>query len=271
MLQELQLEGEKYTQNNSESVNALVKRYVDFQKQDVLQFVNDLEECIQEQQNEISKAALGLGRWVLSPCYNYVKQNANDWFGSMSQVDKQHALSSLHGIVLPGGATTERNVAMVSQNNVNSTISLSMPYTSLTDSGILSSGHAEAMWKKASKLLNDLKVIKAPDDNPKTRWVSSDKGSSPHVVTTSKSNPKKYICDKQCVGWKSHNICAHCVATAEDNGDLEHFLTWFSSSKGKVGPCANNCGEKRDCNKLYCALYYKIIEGYCLHRLECSV
>ena len=171
-------------------MNALVKRYVDFQKQDVLQFVNDLEECIQEQQNEIGKAALGLERWVLSPCYSHVRQNANDWFGSMSQVDKQHVLSSLHGAVLPSGATIDKNVTMVSQSDVNSTISLSMPYTSLTDSGMLSSGHAEAMWRKASKLLNDQKVIKAPDDNPKTRWVSSDKGSSPHVVTTSKSNPK---------------------------------------------------------------------------------
>lgn len=38
-----------------------------------------------------------------------------------------------------------------------------MPHTSLTDYGILSSGHAEAMWNKASKLLNDHKIIKAPD------------------------------------------------------------------------------------------------------------
>lgn len=68
----------KYTQNNSESLNALVKRYVNFQKQDVFQFVNDLEECVREQQNEVRKATIGLGRWTLSPNCSHIGQNASD-------------------------------------------------------------------------------------------------------------------------------------------------------------------------------------------------
>ena len=59
--------------------------------------------------------------------------------------------------------------------------------------------------------------------------------SSPHVVTTSKVNPTRYTCDKQCVGWRAHNICAHCIAAAEDNNELQDFLTWFTASKGKKG------------------------------------
>jgi len=55
LLHDLQIEDEKYTQNNSESLNALVKHYVAFQKQDILQFTNDLEECIHEQQNEVTQ------------------------------------------------------------------------------------------------------------------------------------------------------------------------------------------------------------------------
>ena len=41
-----------------------MKRYVNVQKQDVFQFqfVNDLEECVREQQNEVNKATIGLGR-----------------------------------------------------------------------------------------------------------------------------------------------------------------------------------------------------------------
>ena len=89
------MEEEKYTQNNSESLNALVKRYVNFQKQDILQFVNDLEECVLEQQNEVSKAAIGLGRWSLTSCYSHISQNANNWFSSMSQTEKENTLSSL--------------------------------------------------------------------------------------------------------------------------------------------------------------------------------
>jgi len=74
-------------------------------------------------------------------------------------------------------------------------------------------------------------VIKAPEKNPTTRWVSSDTQSSPHVVTTSKANPHRYVCDKLCVGWKAHNICAHCVAAAEDNSELKEFLTGLPHQK----------------------------------------
>ena len=76
-------------------------------------------------------------------------------------------------------------------------------------------------------------MVKTPDSNPKTRWVSSDTSPSPHVVSTTKVNHRRYVCDKQCVGWKSYNICAHCVATAEDNKELDDFLAWFAQSKGK--------------------------------------
>ena len=74
---------------------------------------------------------------------------------------------------------------------------------------------------------------RAPDSNPKTRWVASDTSSSPHVVTATKINPRRYVCDKQCIGWKSYNICAHCVSAAEDNKELDSFLAWFASSKQK--------------------------------------
>ena len=80
LLCDLGLAGEKYTQNNSESLSALVKRYVNFQKQDVFQFVNDLQECVQEQ-NEVSKAAIGLRRWTLAPYYSHIGQKVGNWFG----------------------------------------------------------------------------------------------------------------------------------------------------------------------------------------------
>ena len=82
-------------------------------------------------------------------------------------------------------------------------------------------------------MLTEKKVIKPPDSNPKTRWVVSDTAPTPHVVTTMKGNKLRYVCDKQCIGWKTHNICAHCIAVAEDNNELEQFLVWFASSKGK--------------------------------------
>ena len=69
---------DKYTQNKSESVNAIIKHYVSFQKQDVLQFVNDLEECVQEQQIEADKAILGLGRRSLAGSYSNMRVTADN-------------------------------------------------------------------------------------------------------------------------------------------------------------------------------------------------
>ena len=52
-------------------------------------------------------------------------------------------------------------------------------------------------------------------------------------MTTTKIKPGRYSCDKQCIGWKTYNICAHCVAAAEDNKELDGCISWFVSSKGK--------------------------------------
>ena len=227
LLRDLGMEDEKYTQNNSESLNALVKRYVNFQKQDVFQFVNDLQECVLEQQNELSKAAIGLGRWTLSPCYSRFEKSANNWFGSMSLTEKQSVITALNTTSESGGS----EASIASENGPSFECSLSVPYTSLN--GILSDGQLEAIWKKASSLLREKKVIKPPDCHPKTRWVASGTSLPPHVVTTAKANPTRYVCDKQCIGWKTHNICAHCIAVAEDNNELQQFLTWYASSKGK--------------------------------------
>ena len=152
LLRDLGMEEEKYTQNNSESLNALVKRYVNFQKQDILQFVNDLEECVLEQQNEVSKAAIGLGRWSLTSRYSHISQNANNWFSSMSQTEKENTLSSLRAAesrderTLPsvsrGGVANQGTSPFVTHADVANEGKLSVPLTLVGDvfSGVLSDG-----------------------------------------------------------------------------------------------------------------------------------
>lgn len=41
--------------------------------------MNDLEECVQEQQNEADKAILGLGRWSLGGNYSGMRVSADNW------------------------------------------------------------------------------------------------------------------------------------------------------------------------------------------------
>ena len=42
------------------------------------------------------------------------------------------------------------------------------------------------------------------------------------------------MCDKQYVGWESRNICAHCLAVAEDDKQLKSFLMWFRTTKTPI-------------------------------------
>ena len=237
LLSSLGVDGEKYTQNNSEAANALVKRYVNFQKQDIFQFVTDLEECVQEQQNEVSKSIVGLG---LEFSYSHMKQNGSVWFSSMSQAEKQNVVSSFRAddtrAAVSGTSCTSGQVTSTpgggpecTPSNPITKCSLSIPYKSIA--GILSDGELQSLWSKASRLLSDGKVVQAPGSVSTTRWVASDSSASPHVVTMSKTGKGRYMCDSQCVGWKSRSICAHCLATAEDNNDIFDFLLWFRSSK----------------------------------------
>ena len=73
LLASLGIDGEKYTQNNSEAANAY-------------KFIDDLEECVKEQQNEVNKSIVGLGYWSLVSSYDYMKQNVDAWFGHTSQM-----------------------------------------------------------------------------------------------------------------------------------------------------------------------------------------
>ena len=103
---------------------------------------------------------------------------------------------------------------------------LSLPYTFI--SGTLSDGELQSLWSKAFQL-SKMKVLKVPVSDGNTWWVFSDSSPSPHIVTKSKTNTGRYMCDNHCVGWKSRNIC--CLAVAEVYKQLKHFLIWFHTTK----------------------------------------
>jgi hypothetical protein len=87
-----------------------------------------------------------------------------------------------------------------------------------------------AIWQKASSLLTEPNaVVLAPGCDPYSRMVKSSSGQRPHMVTKKKTG--QYCCDGTCPNWKSLGICSHSVAAAEDNCDLQSFVTWFAKAK----------------------------------------
>ena len=91
------------------------------------------------------------------------------------------------------------------------------------------------IWSSAQQYLSDLSAIcKSPGEED--AWlVKSSQGKRPHYVKLSKSNRcNRYICDTDCLAYKSSKICAHPDAIAQKNDHLESFLKWFKSQKAQL-------------------------------------
>ena len=87
-----------------------------------------------------------------------------------------------------------------------------------------------AIWNKASELLHESNaVMLAPGCADTARMVKSYSGTRPHLVVRKKGG--QYSCDNACPNWRSMGICAHSVAAAEDNHDLQAYVRWFSNAK----------------------------------------
>ena len=79
---------------------------------------------------------------------------------------------------------------------------------------------------------------------PKSRIVSSDSGTQPHVVSAVSNH--KYTCDASCMQFKSRKLCSHTLAAAADNKDLQDFVDMFVSANTtpNVTPAALARGNK---------------------------
>ena len=93
----------------------------------------------------------------------------------------------------------------------------------------------KGIYEKAKVLLGKQNsIVPAPGCDPKARMVESTRfRDKPHLVTPGKKG--EYRCEKNCPHYNGIRICSHSVATAQDNGELLVFLTWFSQSFSKRG------------------------------------
>ena len=91
------------------------------------------------------------------------------------------------------------------------------------------------IWSNAQHYLSDLSAICKSPGEEDVWLVKSSQGKRPHYVKLSKSNRcNRYICDSDCLAYKSSKICAHSVAVAQKNDHLESFLKWFKSQKPQL-------------------------------------
>ena len=81
-----------FTTNASESVNAMLKRKVDYKRNELPQFLHHLKALIDKQEQEIQKAVVNRAKYALLPEYKKFEKSEDEWFLKMNETDRARHL-----------------------------------------------------------------------------------------------------------------------------------------------------------------------------------
>ena len=222
-----------FTTNASESLNSVIKSKVDYEKSELLKFIEKMQCLVDDQFKEVERAVCRRGKYRFRMNYQFLEVDEQAWFNMTPEMRLKH-MAKVHSQVLipeaedtipmgrvPSSSTTNE-ITMLSESRTF----LSIHFDSFADSVKTPHVVLEGIWKKATDIVNDpLKISSAPGCSSLARMVESRTGKRPHLVTTGKGG--KFMCDSDCPNYKSFGICSHLVASAEVNHMLPSFLEYF--------------------------------------------
>ena len=84
-----------FTTNASESINALLKNQVEYKKSDVPVFLDKLQNAIDEQQKEVERAIVNIGKYRFCEKYKHLVKNEDDWFLKMTLTQRQNHIKKI--------------------------------------------------------------------------------------------------------------------------------------------------------------------------------
>ncbi len=215
---------EIFTTNASESINALMKRKVDYKESEWPHFNAEVGEVVKQQQEEIVRALSGRGQFRLLPQFSHYSVSATTWtrmkpeqrrevINKFSKATMKSKQSTMLGIS-SGASCSYRRIVVNPENSGITKLTLST---------------LQCIWEKAEELINnDNAITTAPGSDTSARMVLSYSSPVPHLV--SKNTSGQYKCDSNCLNWVSSGLCSHSLAVAEMNGDVVTFLNWYKSS-----------------------------------------
>ena len=128
----------------------------------------------------------------------------------------------------PGNADSEKNISQTSQ---------STPLDSL-----VLPPHLKTIWMNANSIFVDsTAIVQAPGDST-AYIVKSLSGQKPHYVRPSKGGGG-FLCDDECLGYKSAKICAHTVSAALKADDIEAYVSGADLGLLQWWGCSSNACE----------------------------
>jgi hypothetical protein len=221
-----------FTTNPSESMNALLKRKVDFKRSELPLFIEKIKEVVTEQQKEVERAIINRGKYQFQTDYRYLQVAESEWFTMNSQQRVKHInkVQSVSVIDVEESLDAQRPCNPSMNTLPNSSTMLSVDVDIAAQGMSVPLPAMEGIWRKAKDLLSDTKCMSpAPGQSSQARMVLSFGGKVPHMVIPTQGGG--FNCDSNCPNWKSLCLCSHTVAVAEANGKLAEFIAFVRKKK----------------------------------------
>ena len=98
-----------FTTNTSESINAMLKRKVDYKRNDLPVFLEKVKQLIQEQ-DEIEKAVISRGKYAVHPEFKKLVKTEGEWFTKMKESERVGHLQRFATFKLPETLSFETTV-----------------------------------------------------------------------------------------------------------------------------------------------------------------
>lgn len=194
-----------FTTNASESINSVLKNKVDYKKSELPQFLDKLRSVISEQERELERAIIGRGKYEFCKEFKKMEIAEDEWFTKMSYSQKQAHIKRVLSLALNSKTPVIPKLSALhtkaSANSLDSTRpccshqlfqepttkKLSIDVASFADSVLIPRPVLNAIWAKATELLNESNSICiSPGSNHKNRMVKSFSNLRPHLVTAKK-------------------------------------------------------------------------------------
>ena len=137
----------KYTTNNNESINKMVKEHVRFRKQEWPQFHGKLHSLVEQEHIEFEKAIFGLGEYSLVAEFKHLEVPQCTWI-RMSKQQKEGRVQKASSVKAYTNVVTSKNVSQQEKSDDSSgSVLLSVAWE---DSGVqhLSSYRLSEMWSE---------------------------------------------------------------------------------------------------------------------------
>ena len=208
---------EPYYTNDVESINRVIKRKTNYKTCEWPDFCKLAYDLVKEQDTEVEKALIGIGEYKFKVKYKHLEIPLRKW-SSMSAIQRARHLKKVATVQL----NHVQEIEVVSTTHDNS-ITLKLQGVEFNTKGVrIPHDILKSMFSKAETLLSGTNCVVAAPGTSTAKLVESKSGHRPHFIT--KKSICKYCCDADCPMWKCSQICAHTIAAAFVDKNLQPFL-----------------------------------------------